>query len=137
MSDLPAAVLRPACTAAPSAAAARSTVDVLYDKMVRQRESFWSLVYAPFMSRDLTREDLRGLVRKGLEQAGGSYRLLTELFNMPATDYKRFLNFLMKHHCHVAFQQFRTIQGRPVKMTADPATAHAPHQKGDLQKVRA
>ena len=136
MSDLPAAVLRPACAAAPSAAAPRTTVDVLYDKMVRQRESFWSQVYAPFMSRDLTREDLRGLVRKGLEQAGGSYRLLTELFNMPATDYKRFLNFLMKHHCHVAFQQFRTIQGRPAKMAVDPADAHAP-QKGDLQKVRA
>jgi transcriptional regulator with PAS, ATPase and Fis domain len=137
MSDLPAAVLRPACAAPPSATAPSSTVDVLFDKMVRQRESFWSLVYAPFMSRDLTREDLRGLVRKGLEQAGGSYRLLTELFNMPATDYKRFLNFLMKHHCHVAFQQFRTIQGRPAKMAVDPAAADAPDQKGDLQKVRA
>lgn len=120
LADLPAVVLRPASAAPAATSAERGTVDVLYEKMVRQRESFWSLVYAPFMSRDLTRDDLRGLVRKGLEETGGSYRLLTELFNMPAADYKRFLNFLMKHHCHIAFQQFRTIQGRPVKMAAEP-----------------
>ena len=83
------------------------------------RESFWSVVYAPFMSRDLTRDDLRALVRKGLEQTNGSYRLLTELFQMRIDDYKRFLNFLRKHHCHVAFQQFRTIPGRPVHMTPE------------------
>ena len=71
------------------------------------------------MSRDITRDDLRSLVRKGLEQTGGNYRVLTELFNMPAGDYKRFLNFLRKHHCHVAFQQFRTIQGRPINMPAE------------------
>jgi hypothetical protein len=62
-------------------------------------------------------------VRKGLEQTGGNYRVLTELFNMPATDYKRFLNFLRKHHCHVAFQQFRTIQGRSINMTPDDVAA--------------
>ena len=74
-------------------------------------------------SRDITREDLRSLVRKGLEQTGGNYRVLTELLNMPATDYKRFLNFLRKHHCHVAFQQFRTIQGRPINMTPGDVAA--------------
>ena len=42
----------------------------------------------------------------------GNYRLLTELFNMPAGDYKRFLNTLRKHNCHVAFQEFRTLPGR-------------------------
>ena len=89
------------------------------ERVVVARESFWSAVYAPFMSRDMTRDDLRTLVRKGLEQTGGNYRVLTELFNMPASDYKRFLNFLRKHHCHVAFQQYRTIQGRPISMPAE------------------
>jgi hypothetical protein len=78
------------------------------------------------MSRDMTRDDLRNLVRKGLERTGGSYRLLTELFNMPAADYKRFLNFLRKHHCHVAFQQFRTIAGRPLAVAADHAESREP-----------
>ena len=99
--------------------AARTSADLMYDKLVIARESFWSVVYAPFMSRDMTRDDLRGLVRRGLEQTGGSYRVLTELFNMPASDYKRFLNFLRKHHCHVAFQQFRTVAGRSLSVSPD------------------
>jgi DNA-binding NtrC family response regulator len=105
-----------------------STADTLFEKLVVARESFWSVVYGPFMSRDMTRDDLRMLVRKGLEQTGGSYRLLTELFNMPAGDYKRFLNFLRKHHCHVAFQQFRTIPGRASHVT--------PEDKGKSEQER-
>ena len=55
----------------------------------------------------MTRADLRALLKKGLEQAGGSYKVLVQLFNMPVTDYKRFLNFLRKHQCQVPFQRFR------------------------------
>ena len=121
--DLPRSLLRaePVVTTA-SQASNQSAIDALYDEVVRGRSSFWSAVYAPFMSRDLTRDNLRTLVRKGLEQTGGSYRLLIELFHMPAGDYKRFLNFLRKHHCHVAFQQFRTIPGRPLNMPAEAVT---------------
>jgi len=79
---------------------------------VRGHESFWSVVYDPFMVRDMTRDDLRGIVSRGLEQTRGSYRILVELFGMPATDYKRFLNFLRKHECQVPFQKFRTLPGR-------------------------
>jgi transcriptional regulator with PAS, ATPase and Fis domain len=117
--DLPMNLLRSEPPAAEAPALTRSRADALYERVVVARESFWSAVYAPFMSRDMTRDDLRGLVRKGLEQTGGNYRVLTELFNMPAGDYKRFLNFLRKHHCHVAFQQYRTIQGRPISMPAE------------------
>ena len=59
-----------------------------------------------------SRDELRALARRGLEETSGNYRLLTELFNMPAGDYKRFLNTLRKHNCHVAFQEFRTLPGR-------------------------
>jgi transcriptional regulator with PAS, ATPase and Fis domain len=117
--DLPMNLLRSEPPAAEAPTMMRSRADALYERVVVARESFWSAVYAPFMSRDMTRDDLRGLVRKGLEQTGGNYRVLTELFNMPASDYKRFLNFLRKHHCHVAFQQYRTIQGRPISMPAE------------------
>ena len=120
--DLPSNLVRADPQSVAATPAARSTADVLFDKIVRGRESFWTVVYAPFMSRDMTRDDLRALVRKGLEQTSGNYRLLTELFNMPATDYKRLLNFLRKHHCHVAFQQFRTIPGRPLSMTPEEPT---------------
>jgi DNA-binding NtrC family response regulator len=128
LSDLPANLVRAEAPARTQAAGVRGTADVMYDKLVVARESFWSVVYAPFMSRDMTRDDLRSLVRRGLEQTGGSYRVLTELFNMPASDYKRFLNFLRKHHCHVAFQQFRTVPGRAAGVSTDDA--------GDSRKPR-
>jgi transcriptional regulator with PAS, ATPase and Fis domain len=108
--DLPLDVVR--AVAAPSAQsprnAPRPVADVLYDQMVKEGQSFWSVVYAPFISRDLTREDLRSLVKKGLERTAGNYKVLVELFNMPADDYKRFLGFLRKYHCHMPFQQFRS-----------------------------
>jgi hypothetical protein len=60
------------------------------------------------MARDLTRDDLRTVVRKGLERTSGNYKVMVELFNMPADDYKRFLGFLRKYQCHMPFQQFRS-----------------------------
>ena len=85
-----------------------SAAESMYERMVHGRESFWAVVYPPFIARDLTRDDVRLVVRKGLEQARGNYKLLVSLFNMPATDYKRFLNFLRKHDCHMPFQRFRS-----------------------------
>ena len=109
--DLPLEVLRtmPAAVAVvPVAKITRPVSETLFDQMVSGRQSFWSVVYAPFISRDLTREDLRAIIRKGLEQTSGNYRVLVELFNMPQDDYKRFLGFLRKYQCHVPFQEFRS-----------------------------
>ena len=80
--------------------------------MLQQGESFWSAVYPVFMSRDLTRDDLRKIVQIGLENTNGNYRLLVQLFNMPDEDYKRFLSFLRKHDCHLPFQRFRVAPSR-------------------------
>ena len=80
--------------------------------MLKQGESFWAVVYPLFMSRDLTRADLRKIVQIGLENTNGNYRLLVQLFNMPDEDYKRFLSFLRKHDCHLPFQRFRVVPGR-------------------------
>ncbi len=110
--DLPPEIVRGAAPAAPAASPeAREPVSVsdqLFAAMVNDRQSFWSVVYAPFMSRDLTREQLREVVRKGLERTSGNYKVVIELFNMPPQDYKRFLGFLRKYHCHMPFQQFRS-----------------------------
>jgi DNA-binding NtrC family response regulator len=92
------------------AAPPTSVADDLYDRIVNGRESFWSVVHTAFMARDLTRADLRALLRKGLGHTGGNYKVLVQLFNMPATDYKRFLNFLRKHECQIAFQRYRTAR---------------------------
>lgn len=87
--------------------ARRSAVEEKWEALTTARQSFWSVVYAPFMSRDLTRDDVRSLVRMGLENTAGNYKILVELFNMRPDDYKRFLGFLRKYHCHIPFQQFR------------------------------
>jgi transcriptional regulator with PAS, ATPase and Fis domain len=110
LSDLPGEILTNGAgprtrQAAPSKP---STADVMFSQMVDEHRSFWAVVYPPFMSRDLTRDDLRSIVGRGLQRTAGNYKLLVRLFNMQASDYKRFLNFLRKHHCHMPFQQFRT-----------------------------
>jgi transcriptional regulator with PAS, ATPase and Fis domain len=98
-----------------------AAVEQLFNRITTGGESFWDGVYVPFMSRDLTRDELRWVVRRGLEEARGSYKLLVELFNMPQADYKTFLNVLRKHDCHMRFQRFRRLPARE----ADAALAGA------------
>ncbi len=43
----------------------------LFDRIVNRGESFWSAVYEPFMTRDLTRADVRVVVTAGLQQTRG------------------------------------------------------------------
>ena len=114
VADLPVEIRRsPIAPPVDTAPVRVSVAEALFRQIVEGRQSFWSAVYTPFMSRDLTRDDLRALVGIGLQQTSGSYRVLVELFNMPQGDYKRFLNFLRKHQCHMPFQQFRGGLARP------------------------
>jgi hypothetical protein len=101
----------------------RPAIEAAFDRMVKQRESFWSAVYPAFMIRDITRNDLRYVVRRGLQETAGSYKMLVELLNMKPTDYKRFLNFLRKHECHVPFERFRSARLRPRAKAEDEFTA--------------
>jgi transcriptional regulator with PAS, ATPase and Fis domain len=107
--DLPADLLngRQAAAAVVAVPAGPTVAQRLYDEMVRNSGCFWSVVHEPFMARDITREDLRQLVLRGLERTQGNYKSLVRLFNMPPQDYKRFLNFLRKYQCQMPFQRFR------------------------------
>lgn len=87
-------------------------VDHLYARMTVNGESFWSVVSEPFMARDITRDDLRLVISKGLEETRGSYKQLLPLFNIAPEDYKRLLSFLRKYGCHLPFQRFRTVAVR-------------------------
>jgi transcriptional regulator with GAF, ATPase, and Fis domain len=112
--DLPAelgqrvAPAEPAKAEAPAEPGAPIASD-LVEQMVRQGESFWTVVYPLFMDRDLSRAQLRAVVKAGLEMSGGNYRVMTRMFNMPSGDYKRFLNFLRKHDCGLSFRPFREL----------------------------
>jgi hypothetical protein len=109
--------------AAVASATHSAQVEELTARMLRHGESFWATVYPLFMSRDLTRNDLRRIIEIGLEHTNGNYRLVVALFNMPAEDYKRFLGFLRKHNCHLPFQRFRTVAGRSQAATRPVAVA--------------
>jgi transcriptional regulator with PAS, ATPase and Fis domain len=85
----------------------RTVADDLYKKLVEERESFWTAVYPLYMQREITRGNVRDLVRKGLEDARGNYKIVAKLFNMESRDYKRFLNFLRKHDCQLPFKEYR------------------------------
>src|SRR5262245_41941944 len=108
---LPSEVLRATRQPAPDPRRAPvvPTYQVLFERLVTQGASFWSEAYEPFMARDLTRHEIRELVRLGLEHTRGNYKLLVTSFNMPPEDYKKFLNFLRKYQCHVPFQRFRMV----------------------------
>lgn len=102
---------------------APSRAQLLYEEMTLRRESFWSVVYSPFKSRDLTRQDLRSVIRLGLTASRGSYKGLVRLFNMPDEDYKRFLNFLRKHEAHLPIHEFRMMTAR---IEPEPVSHSAP-----------
>jgi transcriptional regulator with PAS, ATPase and Fis domain len=86
----------------------RQVADELYQALVSRECSFWDHVHPLFLTRDMTRRDLRELVRRGLTEARGNYRAMLTLFGMPQTDYKKFLNFLTAHDCTVDFRPFRS-----------------------------
>jgi transcriptional regulator with PAS, ATPase and Fis domain len=93
--------------AAPRRERRRTVADDLYRRLIEERESFWSVVYPLYMQREITKANVRDLVRKGLEEARGNYKIVARLFNMEQQDYKRFLNFLRKHDCQVPFKEYR------------------------------
>jgi transcriptional regulator with GAF, ATPase, and Fis domain len=84
-----------------------SVEDNLMSQMLDSGGSFWSVVCTPFKQRDLTRAAVNAVVSRGLQRTDGNYRRLVRLFNMPDSDYRRFLSFLRQHHCPSSFRLAR------------------------------
>ena len=77
-----------------------SRVELALTQMLVRKESFWDAIHRPFVEHDLTRDDLRRIVQKGLESTHGDHRALVSYFNMPSRDQRRFLSFLSKYDCY-------------------------------------
>ena len=104
----------------------RQVADDLYDAVVRQGASFWEHVYPMFLARDITRHDLRELVRLGLRESRGRYKAMLTLFGMPAGDYRRFMNFLAAHGCGVGVREFRGAAASPAISSEMPPEYSVP-----------
>jgi len=72
-----------------------------------QIDNFWDSVARPYAERLITRRHVEYVIRRGLEQTQGSYRRLVRLFNLPDSDYKRFMDFLRRHHCNIDYRHYR------------------------------
>jgi DNA-binding NtrC family response regulator len=117
---LPASMRTAPMLMTPLADRRRQVADDLYDALVKQGASFWEHVYPMFLARDITRHDLRELVRRGLRESRGRYKAVLKLFGMPSRDYRRFMNFLAAHECGVAFREFREGASSPQSLHEMP-----------------
>jgi DNA-binding NtrC family response regulator len=81
--------------------------DHIFDGLVRGSLGFWTYVHPLFVKHDLTRNDLRHVIRRALVETQGSYRGVLRLSHIPQADYKRFVSFLEAHECNVDFRPFR------------------------------
>jgi len=108
LEDLPESVRRQTRHAVASSERRRQLADQLFEALVEGQYSFWEHVHPLFLDRDITRHDIRELVKRGLQETKGNYRAVLRLFGMPESDYHRFHNFLTAHACKVDFRNFRT-----------------------------
>jgi two-component system, NtrC family, response regulator AtoC len=103
-------------------APAAPTNEEYFKRMVQNGETFWGAVYAPFMAHDITRDDVRAIVKEGLLRTRGGYKAVAELFNIPA-DHRRLLSFLRKHDCHLPEHDLR-------QASAEIGRTRTPHAVG-------
>ena len=125
--DLPHSIITAAIgTVTRSRERRRQVADDIYDALVSGEYDFWREVQPLFLNRDITRRDLREVIRRGLRASAGSYRTMLSLFHLEGADYKRFLNFLSAHDCRVDFREFRSA--RPAPPAERPAESPLPYQ---------
>jgi transcriptional regulator with PAS, ATPase and Fis domain len=129
VAQLPPAITTAAQTLRPARERRRQLADELYQAVVEGGYSFWDHIHPMFLGRDITRHDIREMVRRGLSVTRGNYRGLLDLFNIPPSDYKRFMNFLATHDCRPDFREFRNpthaFDRRPRELFPEMSRAHA------------
>src|SRR5262249_5980520 len=92
LAQLPPAITTATQALRPSRERRRQLGDELYQAVVEGGYSFWEHIHPMFLGRDITRHDIREMVRRGLSVTRGNYRGLLDLFNIPRSDYKKFMN---------------------------------------------
>lgn len=131
---IPATVRQTEPSILPARERRKQVADELYQALVHGGYSFWEHIHPLFLNRDITRHDIRELVRRGLNASRGSYRTLLQLFGIDASDYKRFMNFLSTHECRADFREFRNANAdapqavRTIVPTLPPLRSGAPAQ---------
>jgi DNA-binding NtrC family response regulator len=77
----------------------------IFEAMAEEKKDFWEAVRKPFLEREISREDVRFIIKLGLERTGGNYKRLAELFHVGG-QYKKFHSFLKNSRCHLERDEF-------------------------------
>jgi DNA-binding NtrC family response regulator len=91
-----------ACAGLPGGAASSgpggpAAVAQLLARMAEGPGDFWSLVYEPFMDRELNRAEVQAVVAEGLRRSSWRYKRALGVFRIAPGDYLKFMDFL-RHH---------------------------------------
>ena len=90
---------------------ASSRVVALFRRLVAGDDS-WESVQEMYKSREITRNELAGLIDLGLRETGGSYRHLLRVFGLDESEYKRFHAFLYQAKCNLPVASYRAKKVR-------------------------
>ena len=75
-----------------------AAAQTLHRRLAEEKTGFWDLVHAPYLERNLNRQQVKAIIECGLQKTRGSYRKLAALYGMDADDdYHKFMDFL-RHH---------------------------------------
>jgi DNA-binding NtrC family response regulator len=113
----------------PSRERRRQRADEIFKALSDGTLSFWEHVHPLFLDRDITRYDLRELVRRGLALTRGNYQAVVRLFGMKSGDYRRFMNFLSAHDCLVDYREFRTSSSPEAPAAREPVMPEPPRPR--------
>jgi DNA-binding NtrC family response regulator len=90
----------------------------LFERLVDGDDS-WGFVQEMYRRRELTRDDLAGVIDLGLRETRGSYRALIRLFGLEDSEYKRFHAFLYQAKCNLPVAAYRGGKVRRITDFAD------------------
>ncbi len=69
------------------------SADGLWER-IETGQDFWRVIKEPYMNRELNRSQVKAFLGEALSRCSGRYVELLSLVNLPASDYKSFMNFL-------------------------------------------
>lgn len=61
---------------------------------IKEGKNFWETVKTPFLDRDLNRDEVKEILKRGLALCDNKYKNLLKLFNLADSEYKKFMKFL-------------------------------------------
>jgi transcriptional regulator with PAS, ATPase and Fis domain len=82
-----------------------SVPKALFAQMVEGGKTFWDAVQKPFLLREISRSQVRDVIKLGLQETGGNYKKLAGIFHV-GHQYKKFHSFLKNSGCHLERKDF-------------------------------